>query len=97
MFIKDTQVLGIVLEQLFKKKIIYMLNIYNILSTSTVFTSDERYFLKGMILGGVSHFLLQRIFLTQGLNLCLLHLQHWLADSSPLCNLGNPCLTITFS
>ena len=31
MFIKDTQVLGIVLEQLFKKKIIYMLNIYNIL------------------------------------------------------------------
>ena len=29
-----------------------LLNIYNILSTSTVFTSDERYFLKGMIFFG---------------------------------------------
>ena len=30
------------------------------------------------------------IFLTQGLNLCLLHLLHWLADSLPLCHLGSP-------
>ena len=33
------------------------------------------------------HFLLQGIFLTQGLNPCLLHCQ---ADSSPLLHLGNP-------
>ena len=30
------------------------------------------------------HFLLQGIFLTQGLNLSLLHLLHWQADSFPL-------------
>ena len=29
------------------------------------------------------HFLLQGIFLTQGLNLCLLHLLHWQAGSLP--------------
>ena len=29
------------------------------------------------------HFLLQRIFLTQGSNLCLLHLLHWQTDSLP--------------
>ena len=33
------------------------------------------------------HFLLQGIFLTQGLNLCLLH---WQGDSLPLNHLGNP-------
>ena len=33
------------------------------------------------------HFLLQGIFLTQGLNPCLLH---WQADSLPLCYLGSP-------
>ena len=34
---------------------------------------------------GVScHFLLQRIFPTQGLNVCLLHLLHWQVDSLPL-------------
>ena len=31
-----------------------------------------------------SHFLLQGIFPTQGLNLCLLHLSFWQADSLPL-------------
>ena len=34
------------------------------------------------------HFLLQRIFLTQGLNLCLLHLLYWQAGSLPLNHLG---------
>ena len=29
------------------------------------------------------HFLLQGIFLPQGLNLCLLHLLHWQVDSEP--------------
>ena len=33
------------------------------------------------------HFLLQRIFQTQGSNLCLLHLLYWQADSSPLSHL----------
>jgi len=32
----------------------------------------------------------QGIFLSQGLNLCLLHLLHWQADSLPLCHLGSP-------
>ena len=36
------------------------------------------------------HFLLQGIFLTQGLKLCLLHPPHWQADSLPLCHLGSP-------
>ena len=36
------------------------------------------------------HFLLQEVFPTQGLNLCLLHLLHWQADSLPLCHLGSP-------
>ena len=31
-----------------------------------------------------AHALLQVIFLTQGLNPCLLHLLHWQADSLPL-------------
>ena len=40
---------------------------------------------------GVScHFLLQKIFLTQRLNLCLLHLLPWQADSLPLYHLGIP-------
>ena len=34
-----------------------------------------------------SHFLLQGIFLTQGLNPCLLHLLHCQADSLPLSHL----------
>ena len=36
------------------------------------------------------HFLLQGIFSTQGLNLNLLHLLHWQADSLPLHHLGSP-------
>ena len=35
------------------------------------------------------HFLLQWIFLTQGLNLCLLRLLHWQAHSLPLSLLGD--------
>ena len=35
------------------------------------------------------HFLLQRIFPTQGLNPCLLCHLHWQADSLSLCYLGN--------
>ena len=42
---------------------------------------------------GVScHFLLQGIFLTQRLNLSLLHLLHWQADSLPLSHLGSEYL-----
>ena len=40
-----------------------------------------------------SHFLLQGIFLTQGSNLCLLHL-HWQADSLPVRHLGKPNLLL---
>ena len=36
------------------------------------------------------HFLLQRIFPTQGLNLCLLHFLYWQVDSLPLHHLGRP-------
>ena len=36
------------------------------------------------------HFLLQGIFLTQGLNL---HLLHWQVASLPLCHLGSPLLS----
>ena len=36
------------------------------------------------------HFLLQRIFLTQESNPCLLCLLHWQADSLPLSHLGSP-------
>ena len=39
---------------------------------------------------GSSHFLLQGIFPTQGLNLHLLLLLHWQADSLPLSHLGSP-------
>ena len=34
--------------------------------------------------GVVCHFLLQGIFPTQGLNLCLLHLLQWQVDSLPV-------------
>ena len=34
-------------------------------------------------------YLLQEIFLTQGLNPCLLYLLHWQSDSLPLSHLGN--------
>ena len=40
------------------------------------------------------YFLLQGIFLTQGLNLHLLHLLHWQADSLPLCHVGSPQRTL---
>ena len=40
------------------------------------------------------YFLLQGIFLTQGLNLHLLHLLHWQADSLPLCHVGSPQHTL---
>ena len=36
------------------------------------------------------HCLLQGIFLTRGLNPCLLHLLHWQSYSLPLSHLGNP-------
>ena len=36
--------------------------------------------------GAGFHFLLQEIFPTKGLNLCLLRLLHWQADSLPLCS-----------
>ena len=35
-------------------------------------------------------FLFQGLFLTQESNLCLLYLQHWQADSLPLCLLRSP-------
>ena len=41
------------------------------------------------------HFLLQGIFLTQGLNPCLLHLLHLQADCLPLSHLGSPLLEIS--
>ena len=40
------------------------------------------------------HFLLQRIFLTQELNLDLLCLLHWQVDSLPLSHLGSPIIKI---
>ena len=40
------------------------------------------------------HFLLQQIFLTQGLKPCLLHLLHWQADSLPLHHLGTPRMVL---
>ena len=40
-----------------------------------------------------SDFLLQGVFLTQGLNLCLLCLLHWQMDSLLLCHLGRPLVT----
>ena len=43
------------------------------------------------------HFLLQRIFLTQGLNLCVLHLLHGQADSLLLHHLGSPNIHILIS
>ena len=44
-----------------------------------------------------SHYLLQGIFLTEGLNLCLLCLLHWQAGPLPLCHLGIPRITRDFS
>ena len=46
----------------------------------------------GKNIGVGFHFLLQRIFLIQGLNP---HLLHWQADSSPLRCLGRPYITYT--
>ena len=39
--------------------------------------------------GAGHHFLLQGIFLNQGLNPCVLSLLHWQADCLPLCHLGS--------
>ena len=48
-------------------------------------------FVQGILQARIGcHFLLQGIFLTQGLNLCLLHLLHWQADSLPLSHLESP-------
>ena len=47
--------------------------------------------------GGSCHFLLQGIFPTQGLNLSLLGLMHWQADSLPLSHLRGPCCHIDCS
>ena len=43
----------------------------------------------GQNTGVGSHFLLQGIFLTQGLNPCLLWLLHWQVNSLPLSHLGS--------
>ena len=40
------------------------------------------------------HSLLQRIFLTQGLTLHLIHLLNWQVGSLPLCHLGSPHATL---
>ena len=40
--------------------------------------------------GGSCHFLLQRIFLTQGMHRSLLYLLLWQADSLPLSHRGSP-------
>ena len=40
------------------------------------------------------HALIQEIFLTQGSNSCLLHLQHWQAGSLPLVPHGKPTIQI---
>ena len=42
------------------------------------------------------HALLQGIFLTQGLNPCLLHLLQWQMTSLPRCRLGGPISPYTF-
>ena len=47
------------------------------------------FFFQARILEWVASFLLQGIFLTQGLNLCLLHRLHW-QDSLLLSHLGSP-------
>ena len=43
------------------------------------------------------HFFLQGIFASQGLNLPLLHLLHWQADSLPLAPLGKPILVTSLN
>ena len=40
--------------------------------------------------GAACHFLLQRIFPTQGLNTCLMRVLHWEVDSLPLHHLESP-------
>ena len=45
---------------------------------------------QGRILQWGCYFLVQGIFSTQGLNLHVLHLLHWQADSLPLSHLGSP-------
>ena len=53
--------------------------------------------LPGKNIGAGCRFLLQGIFLTQGSNLSLLHLQHWQADSLPLHYLGSPGINSVLS
>ena len=48
----------------------------------------------GKNIGVGCHVLLQGIFLTQGLNRCLLHLLHWQADSLPVSHLRSPKLKL---
>ena len=43
------------------------------------------------------HFLLQELFLTKDLNLHLLHLLHWQADSLPLRHLGSSINKVEFA
>ena len=47
-------------------------------------------------IGAACHFLLQRIFPTQGSNLHPLHVLHWQADSFPWCHLGNMLATLRY-
>ena len=47
--------------------------------------------LQARITGVGCHALLQEIFPTQGLNPCLLRLQHWWVGSLPLAAPGKPC------
>ena len=44
--------------------------------------------------GAGCHFLLHGVFLTQGLNPCLICLLHWQADSLSLSHLGSPIVSI---
>ena len=50
----------------------------------------------GMNTGVSCHAILQRIFLTQGSNPCLLCLLHWQAGSLPLEPLGKPVYVDTY-
>ena len=68
------------------------------LVSSTVQSDSYTYTHNGVsqarILEWVFHFLLQGIFLPQGLNPCLKCILHWQSDSLPLCYLGNQPLFV---
>ena len=51
----------------------------------------------GKNIGMGSHFLLQGIFPSQGLNLSLLCLLHWQVDPIPLCHEGSPQPNVTIN